>query len=277
MTLTYHFLLSVFGAFGETPAKNNDLKPTTNMGKEFYLIVPPTLEKFDATRNTPSLEFHFYGFEGRLKVTLTTNKKIFYRNRKNANVNEIDRFISVDKDDVARIILACSLEGTCHVGVTEQTSWTFRVRGENSFGIYVHYLVSEFSVAVFTPLPVEAWGKKYFAVTLGSDHFIGLVAGKVSVSVVVTFRLEAEYENIVLEGGTYYNNKMAKISIEKQEAFIVSTCKNSKYIGHITGTSFVGSQKFGVISGSCDSGTMTTSCYGSEEQKMGSKDMAVGR
>ncbi|KAK0061949.1 platelet endothelial aggregation receptor 1 [Biomphalaria pfeifferi] len=257
-----------------TEEAGKGFKPGTHMGKMFYVILPHVLQTFDPVLLKPSLDFIFFGNGDRIKIVQTLSKNTF-NTTKPTYVKPQERVIVIDHSGYARVSITCTFNNTCGEMLKDQRVWSFRFVSEHLFGMYVHYLVSDLSAATLTPVPVESWGKKYFVVTLGSQHFIGILAGEVGVNVTLMFNFERDYEGIVHDGYTYRLNNELKVFVQKSEGYIISTCGKSDYIGHISGTSIEGKEPFGVVSGSCSSGTMATPCSGTGKESVGRNDMAA--
>uniref|UniRef100_A0A2C9KK44 IgGFc-binding protein N-terminal domain-containing protein n=1 Tax=Biomphalaria glabrata TaxID=6526 RepID=A0A2C9KK44_BIOGL len=257
-----------------TEEAGKGLKPGTHMGKMYYVIVPHVLQPFDPVQLKPSLDFIFFGNGDRIKIVLTLSKNTF-NTTKPTYVRPQERVIIIDNSGYARVSITCTFNNTCVEMLKDQLVWSFRFVSDHPFGMYVHFLVSDLSAATLTPVPVESWGKKYFVVTLGSQHYIGILAGEVGVNVTLTFNFERDYEGIVHDGYTYRLNNELNVFVQKSEGYIISTCGKSDYIGHISGTSIEGKEPFGVVSGSCSSGTMATPCSGPGKESVGRKDMAA--
>ncbi|KAK6959224.1 hypothetical protein BgiMline_036706 [Biomphalaria glabrata] len=269
------FLLSLLAALGKrTTADVLDLKPTVNMGKQFNIIVPHISETFDRTKALPRLEFHFYGHLHSYKnlILLSSSQMRF---RPYQPTRAVMRNVVLQDGSLQTVIVSCVHNDICNQQLTEGRTWLFQAVGSHQFGMYVHFFVSESSSATFTPLPVEALGQKYFAVTLKSEYFIGIVAADYDVNVIITFNFQDDNKVIEHDGIIYRNYDIATVTVIKHEGYIISACKDSNFDGYLTGTSLEGNHPFGVITGSCSSGTLTNRCDGSAESVMGEKDMAA--
>ncbi|KAH9495595.1 hypothetical protein Btru_014740 [Bulinus truncatus] len=260
-------------------------KPSLSMGRQFHLVMPNVRSEptpFPDKIWIPTIDFFFYTLAERLRIEFTFRKM---KPPKSNLVNKTAvlsyrKMVIASRSSMGRFTYVChEVHQPCYYLYYDQRVWTYRFDAPEPFGMHV-MVISEYSLAGFSPLPVEAWGREYFAVTLDQQHFMAIMVGDVELTTVtITFKFERTFEHITHAGHTQRHNEVAHVFAERNRAYIIHNCNDAtaKPIGHITGTHLVALEPFGLISGNCQSATKTFDCIRNNINfyDYATKDMAV--
>ncbi|KAH9495605.1 hypothetical protein Btru_014768, partial [Bulinus truncatus] len=132
--------------------------------------------------------------------------------------------------------------------------WTLRFLGNLQYGLTVLMEERVRMTATFVAIPVDSWGKIYYAVTLRKSPYLVIIAFE-EADVILDLRRYSSVTNSLMQltinllkvimNGT---DKIT-LSLERYGAVDISGCSNST--SSLSGTNIVSNEPIGVVSGSC--------------------------
>ncbi|KAK0055766.1 hemicentin-1, partial [Biomphalaria pfeifferi] len=152
--------------------------------------------------------------------------------------------------------------------------FTFCFEATSAFGLNVALLDSTRSGAFITAMPVEAWGKNYFVLTLNATPSIQ-ISTEFSNKLSISLRITGDASMGVEYNGNTYVNETLEVFLSAYQSFELSECKRKSFRGALTGTYITSTSPIGIISGNCEAGVTTEACGTEEAATEMSKDIAA--
>ncbi|KAH9495613.1 hypothetical protein Btru_014796, partial [Bulinus truncatus] len=150
-----------------------------------------------------------------------------------------------------------------HISFTDQgPKPVYKLYSDVSFGLNVLMIDSSVSIDVIQVIPVEAWSRIYFAVTLPRTPSVQMFTKDGLNLIEILLKASFPYTfTFMYLGKSYLTDETFTVELAAEQGFSLSDCRNSSVgIGSISGTQITGSLPLGVISGSCYGATRTSVC-----------------
>ncbi|KAI8786258.1 multiple epidermal growth factor domains 10 [Biomphalaria glabrata] len=201
---------------------------------------------------TPELFFMLMSRHMKLQISIKTA----WYNSSNQHV-PLEMLVELNRSVPALLVTIPKIyQHRTNIGIQH----TFILVASQDFALAVVLFDYMESTAVFRAMPVDGWGRRYYAVTLG--YFIAMVAVTNDGPNTISFTLKAEKrDSFQVYFDQYYRHDFHwDVTLLSYQSYVWSTCNLHVKLGSITGTTIVGRKRFGFISGNCRSYTMTRHC-----------------
>ncbi|XP_055873625.1 uncharacterized protein LOC106050639 [Biomphalaria glabrata] len=226
----------------------------TSIGKEFLISTPSTMSPPDLTGSYPRLVLIM---ESTFRSTVTVKTEW------------LDSVLFVnDTLQLMPLVPRYFYKKQVYFGsdLASGYRWTYHLEGTHPFAVLVSMENGARTAETLTPLPLNAWDTVYYATTL-DKHVSVILTANGDTTVFVTLRSHRMSLKITVEGVSYQNNQVFQIHLQTYQSFAFGTCGEDQSHGEITGSRFIGTEPFVMVTGNCWGETQGDNCPKINETK----------